>query len=110
MIAVKVGAIITAAKKANITNSTMKTEIKELSREEISTRAYFIWEREGKPAGRAQEHWAKALAELRAEQKTLVASKGAPKRKAVVATAVAAIKRKVTRAVTPKKVGKPGKK
>ena len=88
---------MTTANNGNITYSTMKTVTKELSREEISTRAYFIWEREGKPTGRAQENWAKALAELSAEQRAF-----APKRKAVVATAAAAIKRKVTRAIAPK--------
>jgi hypothetical protein len=33
--------------------------------EQISQRAYEIWEREGKPAGKEQEHWLKAEEELR---------------------------------------------
>ena len=30
----------------------------------ISERAYSIWEREGRPAGKALEHWLQAEAEL----------------------------------------------
>ena len=35
------------------------------SREEklVRERAYFIWEREGRPNGRAHEHWHRAVAE-----------------------------------------------
>ncbi len=29
----------------------------------VRERAYFIWEREGRPDGRAQEHWFRAAAE-----------------------------------------------
>jgi hypothetical protein len=32
--------------------------------ERIRERAYFIWEREGRPDGRADEHWRRARAEL----------------------------------------------
>ena len=35
--------------------------------EHISKRAYEIWEREGKPEGREQEHWFQAEHELREE-------------------------------------------
>ena len=31
---------------------------------EIRDRAYFLWEREGRPAGRADAHWHAARAEL----------------------------------------------
>ena len=33
--------------------------------EQIAQRAYEIWEREGKPEGKEQEHWFKAEEELR---------------------------------------------
>ncbi len=31
---------------------------------EIETRAYFLWEREGRPHGRDQAHWFEAEAQL----------------------------------------------
>ncbi|AZO41512.1 DUF2934 domain-containing protein [Mesorhizobium sp. M7D.F.Ca.US.005.01.1.1] len=38
------------------------------SREErIKRRAYEIWEREGRPAGREEEHWDQAVQEIEAE-------------------------------------------
>ena len=38
------------------------------SREErIKRRAYEIWEREGRPTGREQEHWDQAVQEIEAE-------------------------------------------
>ncbi len=37
--------------------------------EDISKRAFEIWEREGKPEGRGQDHWFQAEAELRRETK-----------------------------------------
>jgi len=37
------------------------------SEEEIRKRSYLIWEREGRPDGKAEEHWARAKAELEAE-------------------------------------------
>jgi hypothetical protein len=36
-------------------------------RARIAARAHMIWEREGKPDGRAAEHWAEAERELLAE-------------------------------------------
>lgn len=36
----------------------------EPSEEAIRLRSYQIWEREGRPDGRAAEHWAQAKAEL----------------------------------------------
>lgn len=38
------------------------------SHEAISLRAYYIWEEEGRPAGRSAQHWELAVAQLRAEQ------------------------------------------
>lgn len=43
---------------------TVKTEPSE---EEIRLRSYQIWEREGRPEGRAEEHWCLAKSELKAE-------------------------------------------
>ena len=37
------------------------------SEEEIRTRSYLLWEREGKQHGKDQEYWVKAKAELEAE-------------------------------------------
>ena len=34
----------------------------------VRERAHAIWEREGRPEGGAERHWAQAEAELRAEQ------------------------------------------
>jgi hypothetical protein len=34
----------------------------------VRERAYALWEREGRPEGRAEEHWFRAEAELRAEE------------------------------------------
>jgi hypothetical protein len=39
-----------------------------LSEEAIRQRSYQIWQREGCPAGKADEHWFRARAELEAEQ------------------------------------------
>jgi hypothetical protein len=37
------------------------------SKEAIQLRSYLIWEREGRPDGRADEHWRRAKLELEAE-------------------------------------------
>jgi hypothetical protein len=37
------------------------------SEEQIRVRSYLIWEREGRPEGKSQEHWQRAKAELDAE-------------------------------------------
>lgn len=38
-----------------------------LSEEEVRTRSYLIWEREGCQDGKSQEYWLRAKAELEAE-------------------------------------------
>ena len=38
-----------------------------ISEDVIRTRAYLIWEREGRPTGRDYEHWVQAQIELEAE-------------------------------------------
>lgn len=47
--------------------SHLTTERFEPAEEDIRLRSYQIWEREGRPAGCAQEHWDRAKAELEAE-------------------------------------------
>ncbi|MGA7676176.1 MAG: DUF2934 domain-containing protein [Rhizomicrobium sp.] len=37
------------------------------SEDEIRVRSYLIWEREGCPEGKSEEHWLRAKAELEAE-------------------------------------------
>jgi Protein of unknown function (DUF2934) len=37
--------------------------------EKVRERAYAIWEREGRPEGGAERHWAEAEEELRAEER-----------------------------------------
>jgi len=52
-------------------------------RQEIERRAYFLWEHEGRPAGREADHWARAEAEILREQtaiKTPAAKKPATKK------------------------------
>ncbi|GAA0574244.1 DUF2934 domain-containing protein [Rhizomicrobium electricum] len=46
-----------------------KNSISDDSQKEIALRAYYIWEREGRPQGREQEHWALAQAEILSEQR-----------------------------------------
>jgi hypothetical protein len=40
-----------------------------LPHDEVAMAAYYIWQQEGRPEGRAKEHWRKALEQLRAAQK-----------------------------------------
>ena len=57
----------TTAKKAPAKKTTaIKTKSKSvnLSDETIAAKAYEIWETEGRPDGRADEHWAKAVEAL----------------------------------------------
>ncbi|MGC9953084.1 MAG: DUF2934 domain-containing protein [Rhizomicrobium sp.] len=37
------------------------------SEDEIRIRSYLIWERDGRPEGKSEEHWLRAKAELEAE-------------------------------------------
>jgi len=38
-------------------------ETKHNDEQTVRDRAYFIWEREGRPAGRAHDHWYRAIGE-----------------------------------------------
>ena len=40
----------------------------EARRQRLSERAHAVWEREGRPEGQAERHWATAEEELRAEE------------------------------------------
>jgi hypothetical protein len=39
------------------------SEAKHNDEQTLRDRAYFIWEREGRPAGRAHDHWYRAIGE-----------------------------------------------
>jgi hypothetical protein len=45
-----------------------------ISDDQITVRARQIWEAEGQPEGKAEEHWARAQSELRAELAHLAAA------------------------------------
>jgi hypothetical protein len=45
---------------------------------DIRTRAYHIWEAEGRPGGREIDHWLKARAELENEVEANAPAKSAP--------------------------------
>jgi hypothetical protein len=45
-------------------------ETKRYNEQTVRDRAYFIWEREGRPDGRASDHWTRAIKEAaRSEQR-----------------------------------------
>lgn len=79
----------------------------------IEQRAYEIWEREGRPHGKALEHWHQAVAEIAREEeeiaqaKTAATKKKAPKAKTAAAEkasgAKPATKTKTRTAAKPKK-------
>jgi hypothetical protein len=48
------------------------------SRDDISKRALEIWEEEGRPEGRALEHWTRAEKELSSRQNGQTETTGAP--------------------------------
>jgi hypothetical protein len=45
--------------------------------QKVRERAYAIWEREGRPEGGAEQHWAQAVEELRAEEQGQAGTPGA---------------------------------
>ena len=47
----------------------MTTTNQEPTNEEISVRAYYLWEAAGRPDGRDQDFWNKAQTELKASKK-----------------------------------------
>ena len=58
-----------------------KTAIKDDLRKQIELRAYHIWESEGRPQGRQEEHWRMAEAELLAKPVTRAKAAIRPKTK-----------------------------
>ena len=55
----------------------------QLDKVHIADRSYFIWENEGRPEGKALEHWLRAQSELEAEAVTQ-SEATKPKRKRAV--------------------------
>lgn len=47
----------------------------------IERRAYALWEAEGQPDGRHDEHWHRAMRELEAEETASVTAKRGPRRR-----------------------------
>ncbi|WP_353860859.1 DUF2934 domain-containing protein [Azospirillum formosense] len=66
----------------------------------IRHRAYEIWERDGRPEGRGEEHWAQACAEIEAEDRTVTAAEPAAMVAAVKDAATGAVKKAVRRTKT----------
>ena len=46
----------------------MSEEVKKTD-ERVRIRAYHLWERDGRPLGRNEEYWSKALAEIQGEDR-----------------------------------------
>lgn len=42
--------------------------VREITTDQIASRAYSIWEQEGRPAGKEAEHWFQAEQQLKASQ------------------------------------------
>jgi len=61
----------------NVGELTMDREI----REQIAQRAYALWQAEGQPDGRHEEHWYRAAREIAAAESTNAAMKRTTRRK-----------------------------
>lgn len=70
----------------------------------IRARAFQIWEEEGRPDGRALEHWERACRELAARAESTVAPPAEPSRRAqaVAARTQAKVKSAARRIAAPK--------
>ncbi|AWJ82077.1 hypothetical protein TSH58p_00580 (plasmid) [Azospirillum sp. TSH58] len=66
----------------------------------IRHRAYEIWERDGRPEGRGEEHWAQACAEIEAEDRTAATAEPVAMVAAVKDAAAGAVKKAVRRTKT----------
>jgi prophage tail gpP-like protein len=94
-----------------------KTSISHDSQKEIARRAYFIWEREGRPHGRQAEHWAMAEAEFLSDRppektaavKTPAKAKPAAAKPAKAGAAKTSKAAGAAKAVKTKKAAKPKK-
>jgi hypothetical protein len=69
--------------------------------ERIRTRAYELWESEGRPEGREVDHWLKAAQELADEQERASVAAAPRARKPRTATAGTPAKRTATAAASP---------
>jgi hypothetical protein len=58
--------------------------------DKVRARAYAIWEREGRPEGGAERHWAQAAEELKAEERGRMEEPGDVKLSAYEAASTAA--------------------
>ncbi|OYD81528.1 DUF2934 domain-containing protein [Azospirillum brasilense] len=66
----------------------------------IRHRAYEIWERDGRPEGRGQDHWAQACAEIEAEDRASAMAEPVAMVAAVKDAAAGAVKKAVRRTKT----------
>lgn len=66
----------------------------------IRHRAYEIWERDGRPEGRGEDHWAQACAEIEAEDRATTMAEPAAMVAAVKDAATGAVKKAVRRTKT----------
>ncbi|KAA0687627.1 DUF2934 domain-containing protein [Azospirillum brasilense] len=66
----------------------------------IRHRAYEIWERDGRPEGRGEDHWAQACAEIEAEDRAAVTAEPVALVAAVKDAAAGAVKKAVRRTKT----------
>ena len=55
----------------------MSDEVKKTD-ERVRIRAYHLWERDGRPHGRNDDYWMRALVEVQAEEKEEAAGGSAP--------------------------------
>jgi len=65
-VATKAKAVKPAAAKSKRASQPLPAP--EITSEQIARRAYFIWEQQGKPAGKEAEHWLLAEQQIKAEQ------------------------------------------
>ena len=72
----------------------MAKEITTPTEEQIRTRAYYLWEADGKPAGRDWDYWMKAQQELAPKQAPAAILEAAPAKKTQAAPAAATTKRR----------------
>lgn len=83
------------------------------TRSKVEIRAFEIWEREGRPLGKAMEHWHQAVAEIAREEDEAAAAKlnkAAPRKKAEKAKPTAGAKKTADTSAAKKEPKGRGKK
>lgn len=83
------------------------------TRSRVEIRAFEIWEREGRPHGKAMEHWYQAVAEVAREDAEAAATKlkkTGGRKKAEKAKPAARAKKTASASTTKKPPKSPGKK